>query len=172
MGLILSPILAVLRAIPWWAYAIAACLAWGGFQRHRAVSAAKEYQQAQAEAAAEREQALQAAINETARRLAAQAQATKEADEQTARAVATAAGAIGAANRLRSQLAAIKASAAASHPTAAGAGQTGRLADVLAECVDRYRTVAAAADRAIIAGRTCERVHNSLTSPWSGAGPN
>lgn len=162
MGLILSPILAVLRAIPWWAYVIAACIAWGGYQRWRANSAAQEYQQAQAEAAAEREQALQAAINETARRLAAQAQATKEADENLNRARSAAVGATAAADRLRVRLAAIKADAGASNPAAAGASQTDRLADAISECADRYRAVAAIADRSIISGRACEASYNAL----------
>lgn len=162
MLLVLKPILAVLRAIPWWAYVIAACLAWGGYQRWRANSAAKEYQQAQAEAAAEREQALQAAINETARRLAAQAQATKEADENLNRARSAAVGAAAAADRLRQRLAAVKADAGASHPAAAGTSQTDRLADAIGECADRYREVAGIADRAIVAGRTCEASYQAL----------
>lgn len=162
MGLILSPILAVLRAIPWWAYVIAACIAWGGYQRWRANSAAQEYQQAQAEAAAEREQALQAAINETARRLAAQAQATKEADENLNRARSAAVGAAAAADRLRVRLAAIKTDSWSSNPAAAGASQTDRLADAISECADRYRAVAAIADRSIISGRACEAVYDAL----------
>ena len=112
--------------------------------------------------AAEREQALQAAINETARRLAAQAQATKEADENLNRARSAAVGAAAAADRLRVRLAAIKADAGASNPAAAGASQTDRLADVLGQCADRYREVAAAADRAVIAGRACEASYNAL----------
>ena len=160
--LFLSPILAVLRAIPWWAYVIAVCIAWGGYQRWRANSAAQEYQQAQAEAAAEREQALQDAINETARRLAAQAQATKEADENLNRARSAAVGATAAADRLRVRLSAIKADAGASNPAAAGASQTDRLADAISECADRYRAVAAIADRSIISGRACEAVYDAL----------
>ena len=160
--IILQPILSVLRAIPWWAYAIAACLAWGGWQRHRATSAAATYQQAQAEAAAEREQALRDSIAETERRLAAQAKATKDADEQAAKAKSSAAAAAGAAERMRQRLAAIKADSGASHPTVASAGTTDRLAEVLGECVDRYRAVAVAADRAVIAGRACEASYQAL----------
>lgn len=165
--------IALLRVIPIWVYIVAACLAWGGYQRWRANSAAQEYAQAQAAAATEREAALQAAIEETARRLAAQAKATKDADEQTAKAKTAAAGAAGAAQRLRAQLAAFAASATSSDPAASGAGATSGLAEILGECADRYRTVAVAADRAVIAGRACEQIYDSLASPrGSGSGPN
>ena len=54
MGLILGPILSFLKLIPWWAYAIAACLAWGSYQRYQVKHVAAVYQEAQAEAAKER----------------------------------------------------------------------------------------------------------------------
>lgn len=159
----LSPILAVLRAIPWWAYVIAACLAWGGYQRYRANSAAKVYQQAQIEAAKRTEAALAENIRETARRLAEQQKATQDAEAKTNKARADAAAAAGAAERLRQRLDAIRAaSAPAGDPAAAVAGQTGRLADVVGQCADRYREVAAVADRAVIAGRACEAAYQAL----------
>ena len=160
---VLSSILAFLKAIPWWAYAVAACLAWGGYQRHQAKSAAKVYQQAQIEAAKRTEAALAENIRETARRLAEQLKATRDAEAKTIKARSDAAAAAGAAERLRQRLDAIRAaSAPASDTTTSGAGTTDRLAEVLGQCTDRYREVAAAADRAVIAGRACEDSYNAL----------
>jgi Protein of unknown function (DUF2514) len=164
MWLILQPILGVLKAIPWWAYVIAACLAWGGWQRHRALSAAKSYQQAQIEAAKATEAALAENIRETARRLAEQQKATHDAELKYAKARAAAGGAAAAAARLRERLVAIRAaSAPTSDPAAAGASTTDRLADILGQCADRYRTVAASADSAVIAGLACEAHYEALT---------
>ena len=161
---VLSSILAFLKAIPWWAYVIAACLAWGGWQRHRATSAAKVYQQAQIEAAKRTEAALAENIRETARRLAEQLKATQDAEAKTIKARSDAAAAAGAAERLRDRLDAIRAaSAPAGDSAASGAGTTDRLAEVLGQCTDRYREVAAAADRAVIAGLACEASYNTLT---------
>jgi hypothetical protein len=160
----LAPVMSVLRAVPWWAYALAACLAWGGWQRHRANSAAATYQRAQIDAAKATEAALAENIRETARRLAEQQKATNDADAKLVKARSDAAGAAGAAERLRKQLLAIRAaSAPTGDPSATGPGSADRLAEILGECVERYRAVAAAADRAVIAGRTCEASYSALS---------
>lgn len=162
--MLLAPLLGMLRAIPWWAYALAACLAWGGWQRHRAVSAAKVYQNAQIEAAKATEAALAENIRETARRLAEQTKVAQDAEHKMVRARADAGAASAAAGRLRDRLDAIRAaSAPASDPAASSPSTTDRLADVLGQCADRYRTVAASADNAIIAGRACEASYQALT---------
>lgn len=166
----LSPLAGLARAVPIWAWVVLACLAWGGWQRHRAQAAGAELQRAQAHAAAEREQALQASITETGRRLAAQQEIAHAADQAASRARADAAAAADAAGRLRQRIAALQASAAAGHSPAAGASPADRLAGALATCAERYRDVAAAADRAINAGRACERAYESLT-PAAGAPP-
>ena len=160
MGMILG----FARVVPFWAWLVIALVAWGGFQRWRANSAAATYQQAQIEAAKATEAALAENIRETARRLAEQQKVTTDAELKLTKARSDAAGAAGAAERLRRQLVALRAaSAPTGDPSASGAGTAGRLAEVLGECVDQYRTVAAAADRAVVAGRTCEASYNALT---------
>jgi hypothetical protein len=166
MGIVLMPVVSFLRAIPWWAYALAACLAWGGYQRYRAVSAAKVYQQAQIEAAKATEAALAENIRETARRLAEQQKATQNAEFKLAKARTDAGAASAASGRLRERLIAIRSSEPrASDPASAGTSITDRLANVLGQCADRYREVAAIADRSIIAGRTCEASYAALIKP-------
>jgi hypothetical protein len=164
MWLLLKPVLGILRAIPWWAYVIALCLAWGGYQRWRATSTAKAFQQAQAEAAAEREKALTESLETYSIRVEAQRKAIDDAEKQSNKARTDAAAAGAAAGRLRVQLAAIKAGASAPHSAAASASQTAGLADLLAQCADRYRSVAEVADRSIIAGLTCQASYQTLMS--------
>jgi hypothetical protein len=164
MGLIFTQVLSFLKAIPWWAYVIAACLAWGGYQRYRANSAAAVYQGAQIEAAKRTEAALAENIRETARRLAEQQKATQDAELQTAKASASAASAASAADRLRQRLVSIRAaSAPAGNSSSSVPGTTDRIAEILGECVDRYRSVAVEADRAVIAGKACEASYQALT---------
>ena len=164
MWLILKPILGILRAIPWWAYVIALCLAWGGYQRWRASSTAKAFQQAQADAAAEREKALTESLETYSNRVAAQRKAIDDAEQKSTKARADASAATAAAGRLRVQLAAIQSGASAPHSSAASASQAEGLADLLSNCADRYRSVAEVADRSIIAGLACEASYQTLTS--------
>jgi Protein of unknown function (DUF2514) len=163
MGLILAPVLSFLRAVPFWVYLLIAVIAWGGYQRYQAKSAAAVYQKAQIAAAKATEAALVENIRETARRLAEQTKVAQDAETKLAKARATAAAADGAAVRLRQRLDAIRAaSAPTGDPAAAGASTTDRLADVLGRCADQYRTVAASADRAIVAGHACEASYQAL----------
>lgn len=155
--------LAVLGRVPVWAWALAACLAWGGFQRHRALASAAELQHQQAEAAEAQAKALKATIAETGRRLAAQQEVVHVAQNQAAKARAAAAAASAAAGQLRERIAAAAPSAAASDSAAADRGQADQLGDALGACAGRYLDVAAAADRAVIAGQACERAYDSLT---------
>lgn len=155
--------LAFLRVIPWWLYAGAALLAWGGFQRHRATSAVNTLRVAEAKAAAEHAKGLEAQIAETQRRITKQQEIINASNSKAAKASAAAASSNAAVQRLQQRLAAIKAGAGSSDPAAAGGSSTDRLAGALGECAERYAAVAAVADRAIIRGQTCERAYESLT---------
>lgn len=61
-------VLSLLRVVPVWVWALAACLAWGGFQRHRATTATK------AAAVAEQRAAVEAATSEAERKAREQEQ--------------------------------------------------------------------------------------------------
>lgn len=159
----MTAVLAFLRVIPWWLYAGAALLAWGGFQRHRATSAVNTLRVTEARAAAEHAKGLEAQIAETQRRITKQQEIINESESKAARASAAAASSNAAVQRLQQRLAAIKAGAGSTGPAAAGGSSTDGLAGALGECADRYAAVAAVADRAIIRGQTCERTYESLT---------
>jgi hypothetical protein len=112
--------------------------------------------------ATEREQAIHAALVETARRLQEQEQVTRHARTQSTRARADAAAARSAADSLR-DAATAAAGRACDDPAVAGRGEADRLADVLGEATRELELVAAAADRAIIAGQACESAYEGLT---------
>ena len=168
MGLILSPIFSFLKLIPWWAYAIAACLAWGGYQRYQVKRVAAEYQEAQATAATERQKALEATIAETSRRLRVQQEVIKNADVQVTAARAAAARASDAASRVLQRFVIVEALARSGDTAASGPGQAASapsvlLRDVFGRCVTRVRQLAEYADSARIAGTACEAQYESLT---------
>lgn len=68
----MTSVLPLLRVVPVWAWALAACLAWGGWQRHRATSATK------AAAVAEQRAAVEAATSEAERKAREQEQTYAE----------------------------------------------------------------------------------------------
>jgi len=168
MGLILGPILSFLKLIPWWAYAIAACLAWGSYQRYQVKHVAAVYQEAQAEAAKERQAALEKTIAETSRRLKAQQEVARNADNQAVAARAAAARASDAAARVLQRFVVVEALARAGDTAASGPGKAASapsvlLTDVFGRCVTRVRQLAEYADSARIAGTACEAQYESLT---------
>lgn len=160
----LAPILSFLKLIPWWAYAIAAVLGWGMYQRHLANASAAHFQAAQRAASDQREKALVKVVVETARRQAAVAVVAENAKVQVIRAKAAADSASAAASSLRDRLIALQAdNRAAADSGSIAAGQATRLADILGRCADRYSEVAARADAAIISGNACVASYEALT---------
>lgn len=156
---------ALLRVVPIWAWALAAALVWGAWQRHEARQQGALRAADAAAVAQQREAALAATIAESQRRTAAVEESAHVADLAASAARSDAARSAALARRLREQLAAGRAASAPAgeHPASAGAGQADRLADVLGQCVERYRAVAADADAAVVAGRACERAYDALT---------
>lgn len=143
-------VLSLLRVVPVWAWALAACLAWGGWQRHRATSATK------AAAVAEQRAAVEAATSEAER--AARQQEQTYADNARIAADAYAANlrrarASGdAARRELNVLFDLVASpappggAASGAAPSGGADDTASLRRVFGECARALSTVAEAAD--------------------------
>lgn len=163
MGLILP----LLKAVPVWAWVIAAALAWGGVQHWRARSAGETLRQQQAVSAAAETQALRTSIAETERRVAAQEEVASAARYAMDRAQRDAAAARADAGRVRDAAIAYAAGAAASGAAAVGdckAAEATRdlFADLLGRTANRASELADLADRAQIAGRACELAYDSL----------
>lgn len=165
MGLILSGVLgrvlALAKLVPWWAWVLALVLAWGGWQKHKAASTAREFAKEQAAAAADREKALQASVAESTRRLQAQNRIAQDAQAKTAKARADATAAADDLKRLRDRLAK-PTNSGPGNPASAAGSQTNIIAESLAECAGRYTALAGIADAAIIAGQACEQSYGAL----------
>lgn len=168
MSGLLSPVLGVLKAIPWWAYALVAALAWGAYNRHDARSQAAAKHALIQVAAAEEAKALRASIAESERRVAAHQEIASAAQarivelERSAAAVRTVAG------RVRPAAVAYVASAAASNPAAtaeckATEATAGVLAELLGRATERASLLADLANRTHGAGQACEAFYDKLT---------
>lgn len=109
--------------------------------------------------------ATQAARTEENRRVTALAQIVNDQAARAVAAEADAGRAAAAARSLRERAQAVARGGAAGNPAAAGQRDADQLADALATLADAGGRVAAEADRAILAGVTCERAYGALTGP-------
>lgn len=146
----MTALLGLVKVVPVWAWALAAILAWGGFQKHRATSATK------AAAVAEQRAAVEAATAQ------AEAQARQREHEITSRAQEAAdayrsnlASAKRSADGARTELDRLRVAAAGAAPSCSGpaaSGATGRadgadaLRAVVSECATALQAMAAIAD--------------------------
>lgn len=149
MWLVLKPVLAILKAVPVWVWVVVAVLAWGGWQRHRAINATEARAQAEqaaavhaataaAQAAA---RASEAALNDSARRAADAYQANLSRVRRDADAVRS--------ERDRLLDAVATAGTCPANPGAAaasGVDAAAGLRAVVRECVAALAQVAEAAD--------------------------
>lgn len=161
--------LGLMARVPAWAWVMMALAAWGGWHRWQAIDARRSFEQAQATAQAERAESERAAAVETSRRIQRQAEVTHAAQRQAQALRADADAARAALERLRAQLATAAAPGAAADPAvAAGSppapGAPGVLAQLLGQCGERVRSLAAHADAAAAAGSACEASYDALSA--------
>jgi hypothetical protein len=169
--LILTKILGWFARVPWFAWVILALLAWGGWQRHQAISARDSLTsyKAEVQAAFDKQRAEDAA--ETARRAKVMQEVADSATIQANANRADADSARAALERLRTQFA--RGNAGAGNPSAAPGGPPAGAAgsvppELLLRCAERVVELAGYADASRTAGQACERAYDSLTR----RGPN
>lgn len=170
-SLILAKIGGWLGRVPWYAWVILGLVAYGGLQRHNALSAKADLvtYKAEVQAAFDKQKADDAA--ETARRLKTMQEVADAATIQANANRADADGARAALDKLRAQLA--RGNAGTGNPAASSVGTpTGATGSVppelLLRCAERVVELAGYADSAATAGKACERAYDSLTK----RGPN
>jgi hypothetical protein len=159
-----TAIRALLGRVPMLAWALAAALAWGAFQRHQAATEHAGKLKAVQELADLRLAAAQTTVTTLTRAIAGQQEAIHAAEEQTAAAdrarLAVTAALAGLPERYRAaqRRSAAAATAGASAPAEAGPDLCPQL---LSRAFDAAGRIAAAADRARVAGQACEASYDS-----------
>lgn len=139
----------IFAALPWWAWAAVALLAWGGWQRHTATVATRQAEQAKAGAALHQAAAqAERQARELEQTYTANVRSAADAYAQNMRTARAAAGAARVGlDSLRDAVAAAPACPAASDPAAAGrTDATADLRVVVGECTAALSQVAEVAD--------------------------
>lgn len=159
--------LTLLRAVPVWAWALAAVLAWGGWQRHLAGQAARDLASNTAEVARLRERGLAASLSETTRRVLAQGKVAANATAKTTLAAADAGTADAATARVLDRAGELAARAASCDSSATGDREAALsavrvLADLLRRADERAGILARIADARGIAGEACQQSYEVL----------
>ena len=165
-------VLARLAKVPAWAWVILALLAWGGWQRHAAISARDNLASYKQEVQAEFDKAKAKDAAETSRRLKTLQEVADAATIQSNANRVDADGARAALDRLRKQLAAGGHAGGGGAGAAASGASTNAAAvvpaELLVKCGERVVGLSEYADAARTAGQACERAYDSLTK----RGPN
>ena len=162
-----AAIRALLCRVPLWAWALAAVLAWGAWNRHQARSVRAEFDQAKVAAAAERAASAAESAAESLRRRRVHQEITDAAQLKAAQLERSLAASADAGQRLRDRLAALDAQRCAGDPAAAGGGEAASAASDLRADVRRRLDqatdgVARFAERAAGAGQACEQSYDAL----------
>jgi hypothetical protein len=154
----------LLRGVPAALWVVAAVIAYGAWQHHRASTAARKLLTIEAEIAREREAAMARSMAAAQKRLDAQGKVARDAQSEAAAARSDAAAAGAAAHGLREQAAALAASAAAAAGSSASceaAATTARvLADLLGRADEAAGRMAEVADQRGVSGKACERIYD------------
>lgn len=158
---------ALLGGVRWYVWVIAVVVAWGAWNRHQFRSEQTDFNNAKIAAAAERAASAAEVAAENARRAREKQEITDAANQKAARLEAALRDRTGTADKLRARLAALDAErcsgGAAAVEGSASAAAAGDLSAYVRRRLDeaRERTIEFA-DRAALAGETCELEYDSL----------